>query len=76
MAPANHTSTSNPNDGPPYEVRTIFGGHAAGDSAKARKDSVREAREVMLGHRINMAEHVAKLSKRESTIISFMDDEA
>ena len=76
MAPTNHASASNPNDGPPHEVRTISGGHAASDSAKARKDSVRDAREVMLGHRINMAEHVAKLSKRENTVISFTDDEA
>ena len=30
----------------------------------------------MLGHRINMDKHVAKLSKRENTVISFMDDEA
>ena len=76
MAAANHASTSNPNDGPPHEVRTISGGHAAGDSAKARKDSVREAREVMFGHRINMAEHVSKLSKRANTVITFTDDEA
>ena len=30
----------------------------------------------MLGHQINMAEHVAKLSKRENIVISFMDDKA
>ena len=76
MAPANHASTSNPNDGPPHEVRTISGGHAADDSAKARKDNVRNAREIMLGHQINMAEHVAKLSKRDNIVISFTDDEA
>ena len=69
-------STSNPNDGHPHEVCTISGGHAVGDSAKARKDSVRMARDIALGHQINMAEHVAKLSKRENKVISFMDDEA
>ena len=29
-----------------------------------------------MGHQINMAEHVAKLSRRENTVISFIDDEA
>ena len=76
IAPENHASTSKPNDGPPLEIWTISGGHAAGDSAKARKDSVQNATEVTLGHQINMAEHVAKLSKRENTVISFTDDEA
>ena len=28
-----------------------------------------------MGHQINMAEHVAKLSRRENTIISFTNDE-
>ena len=28
-----------------------------------------------MGHQINMAEHVAKLFKRENTVISFTDDE-
>ena len=51
-------------------------GNAASDSAKARKDNIRLARNVAMGHQINMAEHVAKLSKRESMVISFMDDEA
>ena len=76
MASANHTSTSHPNDGPPHEVWTISGEHAAGDSAKARKDSIRNAREIMLGHHINMAEHMAKLSKRENSVISFTNDDA
>ena len=69
-------SITNPNDGPPHEVHTISGGHAAGNSAKARKDIVRLARDIVMGHQINMAEHVAKLSRRENTIISFTDDEA
>ena len=72
-------STSNPgshNDGLPHEVRTISEGNAAGDSAKARKDRVRFAQDVAMGHQVNMAEHVAKLSKRENTVISFTDDEA
>ena len=56
--------------------RTISGGHATGDSTKARKDSIRLARDVAIGHQINMAEHMAKLSKKESPTISFMDDEA
>ena len=68
---ANNVGTSNPNDGPPYEVRTISGGHATINSAKAKKDSVRMARDIALGHQINMAEHVAKLSRRENTVISF-----
>ena len=34
------------------------------------------AREIALGHQVNMAEHVAKLSKRENIVISFTDDEA
>ena len=76
MTPANNVSTSNPNDGPPHEVRTIFGGHAAGDSAKASKNNVRMAREIGLGHQFSMAEHVAKLSRRENTVISFTNDEA
>ena len=67
---------SNPNDRPPHEVRTISGGHATSDSAKAKKDSVRLARDIALGHQINMAEYVAKLSRRENTVISFIDDEA
>ena len=29
-----------------------------------------------MGHQVNMAEHMAKLSKRESIVISFMDDKA
>ena len=72
---ANNVSTSNPNDGSPQEVRMISGGHASGDSAKAKKDSVRLARDIALGHQINMAELLAKLSKKENTIISFTDDE-
>ena len=76
MAPANNTSASNPNDGPPQEVRTISEGHATCDSAKARKDSIRNRREIVLGHQINMAKHIAKLSKRENTVIFFTDDEA
>ena len=28
-----------------------------------------------MGHQINMAKHVAKLSRRENTVISFTDDE-
>ena len=75
MAPTNHASTSKPNDKPPHEVRTISGGHVTGDSAKARKDSVRLAQDIAMGHQINMAEHVAKLSRRENTVISFIDDE-
>ena len=67
MASADHVGTSNPSDGPPHEVQTISGGHAVGDSAKARKDSIWNAREIMLGHQINMVEHVAKLSKRENS---------
>ena len=31
---------------------------------------------MAIDHQINMAEHVAKLSKRENTVISFMNDEA
>ena len=31
---------------------------------------------MVMGHQINMAKHVAKLYKRESTIISFTNDEA
>ena len=76
LASSYNASTSNPNDGPPHEVRTISGGHATGDSAKARKDNVRLARDIAMGHQVNMAEHVAKLSRRDNTIISFMDDEA
>ena len=75
-ASANNASMSNPNDRPPHEVRTISGGHAVGDSAKARKDNVRMAREITLGHQVNMPEHVAKLSRKENTVISFTDDEA
>ena len=67
---------SNPNDGPPHEVRTISWGHTTGNLAKARKDSVRLARDIVMDHQISMAEHVAKLSKRENTVISFTDDEA
>ena len=37
---------------------------------------MRLARDIAMGHQINMAEHVAKLSKRENTVISFTDDEA
>ena len=66
----------NPNDRLPHKVRAIFTGHAAGDSAKARKDNVRLARDIAIVHQVNMAEHVAKLSRRENTIISFTDDEA
>ena len=53
-----------------------LGGIAASDSTKARKDSVRLARDIAMGHQINMAEHVAKLSKRDTTVISFTDNEA
>ena len=79
LAPAHNKSTSNPeayNDGLPHEVCTINGGHAVGDSAKVRKDNARLARDIAIGHQVNMAEHVAKLSRRESSVISFMDDEA
>ena len=70
---------SNPgadNDILPHEVCTIYRGHATGDSTKVRKDSVKLARDVAMGHQVNMAKHVAKLSKRESTIIFFSNDEA
>ena len=41
-----------------------------------RKDSVRLARVIAMGHQVNMAEHMAKLSKTESLVISFTNDEA
>ena len=44
---------------PPHEIRTISGGHVTGDTTKARKEYVRQAREVRYDHQINMAEHVA-----------------
>ena len=72
----NNISMSNPNDGPPYEVCTISGGHVAGDSIKARKDSIRLAQDIAMGHQVNMAKHVTKLSRRENKIMSFTDDEA
>ena len=50
LAPTNNVSTNNPNDGPPHEVSTISEGHATGDSAKARKDRVRLARDIAMGH--------------------------
>ena len=34
------------------------------------------ARDIVIGHQINMAEHVAKLSRRENTVVSFTEDEA
>ena len=37
---------------------------------------MRLARDIVMGHQINMIEHAAKLSKRENTVISFTDDEA
>ena len=40
----------------------------------ARKENVRMWREIALGHQVNMAEHIAKLSRRENTVISFTDD--
>ena len=76
MPPANNVITSNPNGGPPHEVCTISRGHATGDSTKTRKDSVRMARDIALGHQVNMPEHVAKLSRKENMVISFTDDEA
>ena len=74
--PANNVSTSNPNDGPLHEVCTISRGHVVGDSAKARKNSVRMSREITLRHQINMAKYVAKLSRRENTVIFLTNDEA
>ena len=62
--------------GLPTKSGPYLWGYAAGDLAKARKDSVRNAREIVLDHQINMTEHVAKLSKRENTVISFINDEA
>ena len=53
-----------------------LGGHVAGDSAKVRKDTVRLAQDIAMGHQVNMAKHVAKLSRRENTVISFTNDEA
>ena len=70
---------SNPrahNDGLPHEVHTISRGHTASDSAEEKKDNIRLAKNIAMGHQANMADHVAKLSKRESRVISFMDDEA
>ena len=37
---------------------------------------MRLAQDIAMGHQINRAEHVAKLSRKENTIISFTDDEA
>ena len=79
LAPTHNASTSNPethNDRPLHEVCTISGGHAAGDSAKARKDIVMLASYTAMSHQVNMAEHVAKLSRRENLVISFTDDQA
>ena len=75
-APANNASTSNPNDGPPPRGPYYLWGHAIGDSAKVRKDNVRLARDIALGHQVNMVECAAKLPRRENTVISFTDDEA
>ena len=41
-----------------------------------RKDSVRLARDIAMGHQVNMVEHVAKLSRGENTVIFFTDDKA
>ena len=53
-----------------------LGDMLACDLAKARKDNVRLARDIAMGHQVNMAKHVAKLSRKKNTIISFTDDEA
>ena len=72
----NNVSTRKPNGGPLYEVCTISRGYATGDSNKARKDNVRLARDIAMGHQIKMAENVAKLSRRKNIVISFTDKEA
>ena len=57
-------------------IRTIFGGPETGDSSRKRKSYEREARDVQIGHRINMAEHIYKFSKTENVTIIFTEDEA
>ncbi|GMN63958.1 hypothetical protein TIFTF001_033028 [Ficus carica] len=57
-------------------VHTIFGGTATGDTASSRRSYVREARQYACGEYINMAEHISKICRQDSTPITFTDDEA
>ncbi|GMN46311.1 hypothetical protein TIFTF001_015481 [Ficus carica] len=57
-------------------VHTIFGGTATGDTASSRRSYVREARQYARDEYINMAEHISKICRQDSTPITFTDDEA
>ena len=43
--------------------------------AKVRKDNVRLAWDMAIGHQVNMVENVAKFCKRENTVISFTNND-
>ncbi|GMN61213.1 hypothetical protein TIFTF001_030299 [Ficus carica] len=57
-------------------VHTIFGGTATDDTTSGRRSYARDARQVARGEYINMAKHIAKISRQDSVPITFTDDEA
>ncbi|PON38132.1 hypothetical protein PanWU01x14_315020 [Parasponia andersonii] len=67
---------NNNNNGAPYKIRTILEGPVAGDSANVWQGPVKMARKIIFGHQVNMAEHIVKLSKRESAPIMFTEEKA
>ncbi|GMN50964.1 hypothetical protein TIFTF001_020125 [Ficus carica] len=70
--PSNRATVSEPE----YIVHTIFGRTAPGDIASSRRSYVREAKRHMRGEYMNIAEHIAKIYRQDSTPITFTDDEA
>ncbi|GMN47900.1 hypothetical protein TIFTF001_017086 [Ficus carica] len=56
-------------------LHTIFGGTATGDTASSRRSYAHEARWFARGEYINMAKHISKICRQDSTPITFTDDE-
>ncbi|GMN39713.1 hypothetical protein TIFTF001_008939 [Ficus carica] len=71
LGPSNRTTASELK----HIVHTIFGGTATGDTVSSRISYVREARRFAGEKHINMAEHIVKICRQDSTPITFTDDE-
>ncbi|GMN63036.1 hypothetical protein TIFTF001_032106 [Ficus carica] len=56
-------------------VHIIFSGTVTGDTASGQRSYIREARRFARGEYINMAEHISKICRQDSTPITFTDDE-
>lgn len=57
-------------------VHIIFGGTATSDKASSRRSYARDTRQVACREYTNMVKHIVKISRQNSVLITFTNDEA